>query len=41
VRLMQTPVLEQELVERAFDFVGVNHSLERIRELLRRDHSSA
>ena len=41
VRLMQTPVLEQELVERAFDFVGVNHSLERIRELLRREHSSA
>jgi glycosyltransferase involved in cell wall biosynthesis len=35
MRLMESPALRRELVEHALAFVKVNHSLERVRELLR------
>lgn len=38
LRLMGIPSLGQGLAERAFEFVGTNHSPERILERLRRDH---
>ena len=38
--LMETPALGRELAARAYRFVRTNHSPERIRELLRRDHRS-
>lgn len=39
--LMEGPEVGLELSERAFEFVRLNHSLERILELLRRDHQRA
>lgn len=38
LRLMQTRALGAELAGQAFEFVRYNHSLERIRDLLRQDH---
>lgn len=40
LRLMENPAVGQELADCAFEFVKVNHSPERIRQLLRRDHRS-